>query len=96
MRGVAGVLSPDVARTLAWWKDQRAGDAVEEDDEIRDARMADELVIGLDLHEGSRWLRGDADRPQTGHGDLGLAGVKRSTLFERSGRYDSTISARRS
>lgn len=67
----AWALRDDVVHVLAWWKKQRHA-------------APDDLVIGLDLQEGSRWLRGDPDRPKTAHGDLGRAGITRAELFEDS------------
>ncbi len=71
----AWALSPDVVRVLAWWKKRRCGEE-------------GELVIGLDLSHGPRWLRGKTWNPKTRHkdelGDLRTAGVARTELFERS------------
>jgi integrase len=71
----AWALSPDVTRTLAWWKKRTdAGDR--------------DFVIRLDLSQGPRWLRGKTWDPTTRHkneiGDLRTAGVTRSELFERT------------
>jgi len=66
----AWALSPDVARTLTWWRAKQ---------HARD----DDLVIGLDLGMGSKWLRG-RDEEDRGPGDLQLAGVTRPELFERT------------
>jgi integrase len=41
-------------------------------------------VLGLDLHEASRWLRGRDDDPERYPGDLRRADVTRRELFERS------------
>lgn len=50
----AWALSPDVTRTLAWWKKQRKGEA-------------GDLVLGLDLADGAWSLRGDeGDEDQQG------------------------------
>ncbi len=65
----AWALSPDVARTLAWWQKRTKG-------------QEGDLALGLDLHEGSRWLRG-RDGDETRPGDLRIAGVTRPELFER-------------
>jgi integrase len=71
----AWALSPDVVRVLAWWKMTTQGEA-------RD------LVLGLDLDQGSHWLRGRECDPKTRHaeriGDLMLADVDRPELFERT------------
>ncbi len=71
----AWALSPDVARTLAWWKKRtKGGDG--------------DLVLGLDLGDGAWWLRGDAGWTEGDatkkRGDLRTAGVARAELFERS------------
>ena len=71
----AWALSPDVTRTLAWWKKRTdGGDG--------------DFVIRLDLSQGPRWLRGKTWDPKTRHkneiGDLRTAGVTRSELFERT------------
>ncbi|MGH7434223.1 MAG: tyrosine-type recombinase/integrase, partial [Polyangiaceae bacterium] len=67
----AWALSPDVARTLAWWKKKSGG-------------KADDLVLGLDLGDGAWWLRGDDKDREKYPGDLHTAGVTRPELFERS------------
>jgi integrase len=71
----AWALSPDVTRTLAWWK-KRTG-----------AEDAD-FILRLDLSQGPRWLRGKTWDPKTRHkneiGDLRTAGITRSELFERT------------
>ena len=71
----AWALSPDVVRTLAWWKKRQGGEDAD-------------LVIGLDLKYGARWLRGKTWNPKTRHkdepGDLRTAGVTRAELFERT------------
>jgi hypothetical protein len=62
-------------RVLVWWKARTKGEA-------------GDLVLGLDLGQGSHWLRGRDCDPKTRHvervGDLMLAGVDRAELFERS------------
>jgi integrase len=68
----AWALSPDVTRTLAWWKKRTdGGDG--------------DFVIRLDLSQGPRWLRGKTWDPKTRHkkeiGDLRTAGIE---LFERT------------
>ena len=63
----AWALSPDVVRALAWWQ-KRTG-AGEGD-----------LVLGIELKEAAKWLRGKGDDP----GDLRRAGITRPELFERS------------
>jgi integrase len=68
---LAWALAPDVVRTLAWWKKRTKGEA-------------DDLVLGLDLHEASRWLRGRDDDPERYPGDLRRADITRPELFERS------------
>lgn len=73
--GRAWALSPDVVRTLAWWK-KRTG-----------AEDTDRVLL-LDLADGAWWLRGDEDwTPEDKskrRGDLRTAGVTRAELFERS------------
>jgi integrase len=71
----AWALSPDVTAALTWWKKRTKGEA-------------DDLVIGLDLSDGSHWLRGRAVDAKIGAkerpGDLRTAGVTRAELFERT------------
>jgi integrase len=67
----AWALSPDVARTLAWWKNEIGG-------------SADERVLDLDLGDGAWWLRGDEKDPDKNPGDLRKAGIRRPELFERT------------
>ncbi len=64
----AWALSPDVARTLNWWRKRtKAEDG--------------DLVLGLELADATKWLRGKHDEDP---GDLRTAGVTRAELFERS------------
>jgi len=71
----AWALSPDVTRTLAWWKKVRKG-------------QPSDRVLSLDLSAGAWWLRGKTWDPKTRHkdsiGDLRTAGITRPELFERS------------
>ena len=71
----AWALSPDVARTLAWWKKESDADD-------------DGLVIRIDLTHGVRWLRGHhlwkPGDTKSRQGDLRTAGVTRPELFERT------------
>jgi integrase len=67
----AWALSPDVVRTLAWWKEEAGGEA-------------DDLVIRVDLANGAWWLRGSLTDPDKHPGDLRTADVTRAELFERS------------
>ncbi len=68
-------LSPDVVRTLAWWKKRNGGEPTD-------------YVIGMDLHQGAKWLKGKPAITRTYHkadvGDLRRAGVTRAELFERT------------
>jgi integrase len=66
----AWALSPDVVRTLVWWKKRTKGEAAD-------------LVLGLDLAHAARWLRGLETR-ESETGDLRTAGVTRPELFERT------------
>src|ERR1019366_144223 len=47
----AWALAPDVVRTLAWWKKRHAGEA-------------NDLVLGLDLHEASCGRSSSSARPR--------------------------------
>ncbi len=67
----AWALSPDVVRALKWWKEKKGGGDAD-------------LVIGLDLGDGARWLRGKKEDPKKHPGDLRLAGITRLELFEDS------------
>jgi integrase len=71
----AWALSPDVARTLAWWKEQTGGED-------------SDLVLMLDLKHAVHWLRGaeawKAGDPPSQAGDLRTAGITRAELFERT------------
>ncbi len=71
----AWALSPDVVRTLKWWKKQTKGEATD-------------LLLRIDLANGAWWLRGDngwtAGDKTKGPGDLRTAGVTRAELFERN------------
>jgi len=67
----AWALSPDVVRTLAWWKGQTSG----EDSDV---------VVRFDRANAAWWLRGDQKDPKKHPGDLRRAGVTRPELFERS------------
>ena len=74
----AWALSPDVARTLKWWKKRRKAED-------------DDLVIGLDLSQGAHWLKG---RPKamvraTRSGHLRRAGITRAELFETRASHAS-------
>ncbi len=71
----AWALSPDVTRTLAWWKKNTGADD-------------GDRVLLLDLADGAWWLRGDVDwtpnDPTKRRGDLRTAGVVRPELYERT------------
>jgi integrase len=67
----AWALSPDVARTLTWWRKRTRGEH-------------GDYVIGLDLRDAAWWLRGDDKDRDKYPGDLRTAGVTRPELFERS------------
>jgi integrase len=65
----AWALSPDVVRTLAWWKKTTKGEP-------------GHPVVRAKLRHGARFLRGHEDGATVG--DLHRAGVRRAELFERS------------
>ncbi len=71
----AWALSPDVTRTLGWWKKRAGGED-------------GDLVVRFDLANAVWWFRGAADwKPDDGpkgRGDLRTAGITRPELFERS------------
>jgi integrase len=71
----AWALSPDVVRTLSWWKRKTGGES-------------GDFVVRFNRANAAWWLRGDIDWKEGDsvkrRGDLRAAGITRPELFERS------------